>query len=173
MTRDFHQLFEKYGIDITGDILEQIKNMDTKGNERFFSDFIYFWGLLCQIRNTDGELDEKIKKLEREEKGGEITEQEKFDVDFVLSPVEPFFDSRKAKEFSKKYDVTLPQNGDDNGAYNIARKGIIILKDKLPNWYEENKELKFQNKKEKFYPDLYISHKDWDDFAVKINFNYT
>lgn len=40
--------------------------------------------------------------------------------DFILSPVEPFFDSRKAGS-------GLPENGDANGAYNIARKGICIL----------------------------------------------
>ncbi len=171
LTKNFQELFEKYGIDISRNILDQIKNIDTKGNEKFFSDFIYFWGLLCQIRNTDGDLDDKIKKLERENKANEITQQEKFDVDFVLSPVEPFFDSRQAEKFAQKYNRTLPQNGDDNGAYNIARKGIIILKDKLPNWYEENESLKSQGKKEKFYPDLYISHMDWDNFATKINFN--
>jgi CRISPR-associated protein Cpf1 len=40
--------------------------------------------------------------------------------DFILSPVEPFFDSRKAR-------TLLPENGDANGAYNIARKGILML----------------------------------------------
>ena len=168
---NFKDLFQKYDIDIFRDILGQIKDMDTKGNEKFFSDFIYLWGLLCQIRNTDGNLDDKIKRLEKENKNNKISQQDIFDVDFILSPVEPFFDSRKAEEFSGKYDVTLPQNGDDNGAYNIARKGIIILKNKLPNWYEENESLKSQGKKEKFYPDLYISHTEWNNFATKINFN--
>ena len=42
------------------------------------------------------------------------------DNDFILSPVEPFFDSRKNYK-------GLPDNGDANGAYNIARKGNCIL----------------------------------------------
>ena len=33
----------------------------------------------------------------------------------------PFFDSRQVK------NEVLPDNGDANGAYNIARKGIILL----------------------------------------------
>lgn len=40
--------------------------------------------------------------------------------DFIMSPVEPFFDSRKTK-------TAFPSNGDANGAYNIARKGLCIL----------------------------------------------
>ncbi|OIO19978.1 MAG: type V CRISPR-associated protein Cpf1 [Candidatus Magasanikbacteria bacterium CG_4_10_14_0_8_um_filter_32_14] len=58
---------------------------------------------------------------------------EKGDEDFILSPVrdknENHFDSRKAKE-------NEPNSGDANGAYNIARKGIImnehIKKDLIP-----------------------------------------
>lgn len=45
------------------------------------------------------------------------------DADFILSPVRnekgEHFDSREAKE-------NLPTSGDSNGAYNIARKGIIV-----------------------------------------------
>lgn len=50
------------------------------------------------------------------------------DTDYILSPVQDangeFFDSRKVgKESSPK----LPDNGDANGAYNIARKGLQSL----------------------------------------------
>ena len=167
LTNEFKKLFTNFGIDITSDILEQLKKVDAdnKKNAKLFSSFIFLWSLLCQIRNTDGDLDNKIKKMEREGKANQITEKEKFDVDFILSPVEPFFDSRKAKKFSKN----LPQNGDDNGAYNIARKGVVILKDKLPVWAKENEKLRKENKKEKYYPDLYISHTDWDNFAQRKN----
>ena len=45
--------------------------------------------------------------------------------DFILSPVADkggnFFDSRKAKE-------NQPKDGDANGAFNIARKGLMVLK---------------------------------------------
>ncbi len=157
LTKNFQELFEKYNIDVNKDVLGQIKNMDTKGNEKFFSDFIYFWGLLCQIRNTDGNLDDKIKKLERENKVDEIAEKDKLNVDFILSPVEPFFDSRQSEKFSKN----LPQNGDDNGAYNIARKGVIIL-NKISDFVSKN-----QTAEKLKWGDLFISHTDWDNFAVK------
>ena len=53
------------------------------------------------------------------------TGKDEKDNDFILSPVREangdFFDSRKIKNGEK-----LPQNGDANGAYNIARKGIIM-----------------------------------------------
>ena len=49
-------------------------------------------------------------------------EEEDKKIDYILSPVEPFYDSRKiTRDF-------LPKDSDMNGAYNIARKGIIILK---------------------------------------------
>ena len=84
------------------------------------------FSLICQIRNTkkDVKWDEN---------------------DFILSPVKPFFDSRNSKKF--------PKNWDDNWAYNIARKGLIIL-----NRISENPEK----------PDLLIFNADWDNFARNI-----
>lgn len=44
--------------------------------------------------------------------------------DYLISPVRDaagrFFDSRQC-------DASLPKNADANGAYNIARKGLMIL----------------------------------------------
>ena len=51
LTDNFLELFANYDINIYSDILEQVEKMDTKGNEKFFRDFIYLWGLLIQIRN--------------------------------------------------------------------------------------------------------------------------
>ena len=114
-------------IDINWNILEQIKNLDTKNNERFFSEFINLFSLICQIRNTN--------------------QKEKWDEnDFILSPVEPFFDSRKSKKFWKN----LPKNGDENWAFNIARKGLIIL-DRISQNPEKT--------------DLLILNSDWDNFV--------
>ena len=122
---NFKELFKKYSIDINWNILEQIKNLKTKNNEKFFAEFINLFSLICQIRNTkkDVKWDEN---------------------DFILSPVESFFDSRNSKW------KNLPKNWDDNWAYNIARKGLIIL-DRISKDSEN--------------PDLIISHKDWDDFV--------
>ena len=66
--------------------------------------------------------------------------------DFILSPVEPFFNS------SKKYK-NLPENGDANGAYNIARKGICIL-NKINDADDLSKKV-----------DLVIKKEDWQNYA--------
>ena len=69
--------------------------------------------------------------------------------DFIFSPVEPFFDSRKVKSKDNQ-NLPLPKDSDANGAYNIARKGIMILeriKDKKPN--------------------LSITKTDWQNFCQK------
>lgn len=128
LTDDFIKLFDEYNIDKNGNILEQIKSLEIKWNEKFFREFIDLFSLLCQIRNTN--------------------EKENWnDNDFILSPVEPFFDSRKSEMFGKN----LPKNGDENGAYNIARKWIMIL-ERISENFEK--------------PDLIIKNRDWDNFVV-------
>lgn len=139
MTEEFQNLFEQYKIDfLRGNILEQIETLETTGNENFFKDFIFYFNLICQIRNTD-------------EQAKDVNSQ-----DFILSPVEPFFDSRKDN------GKNLPKNGDDNGAYNIARKGIMLLQriNDFENMTDEEK-----NKLK--YPDLFITNAEWDSFATK------
>ncbi len=139
LTDNFTQLFQAVGIDVqSGDIIGQIETLEEKGNEKFFKDFIFYFGLICQIRNT------------QQEKSGNEN-------DFILSPVEPFFDSRNSQRFGEN----LPQNGDDNGAYNIARKGIVIL-NKISRFESEN-----GNCDKLSWGDLFISSKEWDDFAAK------
>ena len=139
LTEDFRSLFTSVGIGEEGDIKAQIAALDSEGNERFFRDFIFFFSLICQIRNTDPDAKDPDK------------------ADFILSPVAPFFDSRTPEAFGTK----LPKNGDDNGAYNIARKGIIIL-DKISDYKRANGSCKNLG-----WGGLYISHAEWDDFARK------
>lgn len=141
LTDEFKKLFESVDIDISENIYDQTKSLKVKGNEKFFSDFIFLFSLICQIRNTN-----------KDEEGDNN--------DFIFSPVEPFFDSRK--DNNKK----LPKNGDDNGSYNIARKGIITL-NKISKWQKENQKLEKANKKEKYSPNLYISNQEWDNFVQK------
>ena len=68
--------------------------------------------------------------------------------DFILSPIEPFFDSRKA-------NTKLPQNGDANGAYNIARKGICILTQMKKNAKDDPEKIKLGP----------ISKQIWQDYT--------
>ena len=135
LTENFQELFKDYGLDYRqGDLQAQIKDLTLQGNEKFFKRFFSLFKLLCQIRNTD----EKAKDPNQR--------------DFILSPVAPFFDSRKGKH---------PRNGDENGAYNIARKGCLILA-KIAKFYKEKGDCTKLK-----WGDFFISHKDWDDFTQK------
>ena len=69
--------------------------------------------------------------------------------DYILSPVADengiFFDSRTQK-------ANLPLDADANGAYNIARKGLWIVR-------------QIQKKQENEKLNLAISNKEWLKFA--------
>lgn len=140
LTPNFEEIFTKYDIDFKNwNIIEQIKKIEPRWNETFFRSFLFFFSLICQIRNVN-----KNDSNENQQ-------------DFILSPVEPFFDSRK----SEKFWIWLPKNGDENGAYNIARKGIMIL-NKINNFSKEN-----WNCEKMKWSDLSVSNTEWDDFASK------
>ena len=69
------------------------------------------------------------------------------EVDYLLSPVSNngvFYDSRSC-------DDTLPKDADANGAFNIARKGLILL-DRI-------------RKSETNRPDLRITNLQWLQFV--------
>jgi hypothetical protein len=160
ITEKLKELFKNYNIDFEQEnILDQIKKIEPQGNEKIFSNFLLLFKLICQIRNTDEKLYNKIEQYRRDDKYKQITKQDIFDADFILSPVEPFFDSRKALDFREG----LPQNGDENGSYNIARKGIIIL-NKISEYYENNNN---NNGDKLSWNDLYVSSTDWDNFIQK------
>lgn len=140
LTQELKALFGNWNIDILGDIKQQITTIDAKVKENtpFFRDFLFYFGLICQIRNT------------QQDKEGN-------DNDFIQSPVAPFFDSRRSEDFGD----SLPENGDDNGAYNIARKGIVILK-KISDYKKQH-----GNVGKLGWNDVFTSNKDWDDFAAR------
>jgi hypothetical protein len=144
ITDRIKKLFDSVGINHEKDNLkEKIRGIDSnkKENAGFFKEFIFLFNLICQIRNT-----------QREKSGDEN--------DFIFSPVEKkgrLFDSRKASEFG----ANLPKNGDDNGAYNIARKGICIL-NKISQFHSANDSCDKMT-----WNDLSISHSEWDNFAQR------
>lgn len=105
-THDLHKQFKELftGLDKSKNINQQICDTGFKK----WKSLVFFWNLLNQIRNID-----------KSKTGNEN--------DFLQSPVwsekyQQFFDSRKNTA------QNLPENGDANGAYNIARKGLILLK---------------------------------------------
>lgn len=117
-------LFELYHIDICGNLKESICSQTDK---TFFTGLLYLLKLVLQMRNS-------------------ITGTE---TDYLVSPVADengnFYDSRFC-------DNTLPLNADANGAYNIARKGLMLIEQ-----IKETKDLA------NFKYD--ISNKAWLNFA--------
>lgn len=123
LTNSFKELFEKYGINYS-DLKEQIVNQEKK---EFFEELLHLLRLTLQMRNSISNTD----------------------VDYIISPIA---DEKGNFYLSSKCDESLPQDADANGAYNIARKGIMIVE-----------RIKASKKGEKL--DLAISNKDWLKFA--------
>ncbi len=130
VTDKLKALFEKESISYQSgeDIRSQLSNRIDKKDAKLHRELIYYFGTLLNMRVTD----------KQSESGTDEN-------DYILSPIEPFFDSRKGYE-------KLPVNGDANGAYNIARKGIAILN----RIHESDSGDKV---------DLMIRKKDWQDFV--------
>ena len=99
LTREMKSLFEHYNINMCGNLKEEICSQTDKA---FFTGLLHLLKLTLQMRNS-------------------ITETE---TDYLVSPVADengvFYDSRSCGD-------TLPKNADANGAYNIARKGLMLI----------------------------------------------
>ena len=99
LTTEFKQLFQKFGIDLHTDLKAAIVEQEEK---KFFERLLHLLKLTLQMRNS-------------------ITGTE---MDYLVSPVANadgiFYDSRRSS-------TALPQNADANGAYNIARKGLMLI----------------------------------------------
>lgn len=100
LTGKFKELFAQYRIDISGNLMECICSQN---EVPFYKELLHLLHLTLQMRNS-------ITGLE---------------VDYLISPVMndngDFYDSRKCGK-------NLPVNADANGAYNIARKSLWIIK---------------------------------------------
>lgn len=102
---------------------------------KIFENFFYFFFLILSLRNS-----ESWKTWN--------------DSDYISCP-SCYFDSRK---INNKIWV---ENWDDNWAFNIARKWIMII-EKINNWKKENEKLLKEWKKEKSYPALFIKIEEFD-----------
>lgn len=124
LTDMFKKLFDGYGIDYRENLKEAIQQ---PSEAKFYQELMSLMKLLLQMRNS------KINS----------------EIDYLLSPVADenghFFDSRLG-------DTTLPDNADANGAYNIARKGLLAIR-------------KFQESPKDDKVSLAISNKEWLTFA--------
>ncbi len=124
LTEEFKLFFEKFGININSDLQSEIVKQDKK---EFFEGLLHLLRLTLQLRNS---------------KTGT-------DIDYMQSPVA---DENGAFYNSDECGESLPENADANGAYNIARKGLMII-DKIKK-SEDLKKI-----------DLKISNKEWLSFA--------
>ena len=124
LTEEFKRILGEAGIDIHENLKEAICNLKDR---KHLEPLMQFMRLLLQLRNSRTNPEE----------------------DYILSPVADengvFYDSRSCGD-------QLPENADANGAYNIARKGLMLIKQ-----IKEAKELD----KIKFD----ISNKAWLNFA--------
>ena len=126
LSQKFKSLFDEYGIDFTKDLQNAICSQSKKG---FFKQLLYLFKLTLQMRNSNTETD------------------------YLISPVcdrnGNFYDNG-----NNNYDNDLPENADANGAYNIARKGLMIL-----NQIKQTSDLK--------KPKYDLTNKAWLNFIQK------
>lgn len=100
LSNEFKNLFKRYIIEYeSGSDLKDKIQLQTE--KEFFKILLSLFRYTVQMRNSDNEID------------------------YIISPVMnakgEFYDSRTAEKY-------LPQDADANGAYNIARKGLWVLK---------------------------------------------
>ena len=124
LTDKFKEFFSNYRIDINGNLKESIAQQDSAD---FFKGLLYLLKLTLQMRNS--------------ETGSER--------DYLQSPVA---DADGNFYNSDTCDKSLPENADANGAYNIARKGLWIVRQIKAS--DDLRNLK-----------LAISNKEWLQFA--------
>mgnify|MGYP004472998081 FL=1 len=126
LTDEFKKILGKAGIDIHENLKDAIRNLKGK-KQKNLEPLMQFMKLLLQLRNSKAGTDE----------------------DYILSPVADengiFYDSRSCGD-------QLPENADANGAYNIARKGLMLI-EQIKN-AEDLNNVKFD-----------ISNKAWLNFA--------
>ena len=126
LTDEFKRILGEADIDIHENLKDAICNLEGK-RRKYLEPLMQFMKLLLQLRNSKAGTDE----------------------DYILSPVADengvFYDSRSCGD-------KLPENADANGAYNIARKGLMLIRQ-----IKEAKELG----KVKYD----ISNKAWLNFA--------
>lgn len=105
LTKEFKKLFEEYDVDLNNikpEILQKSNIEFFKGNNENLG-FMQLFKLMVQMRNSLTGKDE----------------------DNLISPVK----NRNGKFFDTKDQIEgLPKDADANGAYNIARKGLMLVK---------------------------------------------
>jgi hypothetical protein len=140
------KLFEGFDKDSGESLFQQIKNgkqLNKIDEYPAWESFRFAIDLIQQIRNSGPK-----------DKDGNPTK----DDDFILSPVR----DENNSHFDSREGGAIISNGDANGAYNIARKGMMMFER-----IKEFEKMSETEKKKKKYPDIFIRDKEWDKFAQK------
>ena len=153
ITKSLKELLEQHNIKyqncscIKGEIA-------TQNSKDFFLRLHFLFGLLLTMRYS---LKEGGKYIDSN--GNENTA--KSEIDFILSPIADdngnFYDSR---DYEGQEDAKLPQDADANGAYNIARKGLMLL-DRLDTI---DGEIQFGKIKDNKF-DNFIANENWFNYS--------
>ncbi len=125
----------KDNVNPTQDIQKQIIELNAS-DPKFLASLSWLFRIASKIRNTD------------EKKN-----------DYICSPVwstklNGFYDSRKSEEYKTNFKLNLPVDSDANGAYNIAKKGLMLIN-------------RIKNSKPDEKIDYYISEDQWDENNIK------
>ncbi len=128
LTKQFDLLFETYNVD-KNNLKSSILEID---EPQFYMEFIKLVKLLLQMRNS-------------------VPHSE---IDYLISPVKDKF----GKVFdSRKEDVKYPIDADANGAYNIARKGLMLVEQIKTN--DSNEKMKWRLSNLDYL--TYVQEKHW------------
>ena len=135
LTQAFKNLFGKFDVAYEGNLKDEIVRQNSK---EFFVELLHLLKATMQLRNS-------------------MTNSE---VDYLVSPVAnaqgQFFDSEKAKSEGRDHNGNwlsiYPVDADANGAFNIARKGLMYV-DIIKKAIDGKK------------PKLAITNKDWLKFV--------
>lgn len=138
LTDNFKALFEKTGIDLSHpNITDEFIERGAGLGAEFWKSLIFYTNLLCQIRNSKSDESKDI-----------------------ISCPACCFHSDDSKDvapiFTSDFAGKKEFNGDANGAYNIARKGLIML-ERIAKHNKNDSQFKK-------HTDILITQYDWDIF---------
>lgn len=118
LTKEFKNLFTKHGVDYTGNLKEAIATVDKRS---FYDGLVELFNLMMQMRNIMGD-----------------------NIDYLISP---------ASDENGRYFLSSPENKewpidtDANTAYNVARKGLLMVQSILRTTEKEKVNLGITNEK--------------------------
>ena len=103
-TEKIKKLFDDVNIELKEGCVKEIIRTQ---NETFIRKLHKYFNYLLEVRVFD----------DSEDSGSDANDR-------IVSSIYPYFDSKKVSGTKERL---LPKNGDANGSYNIARKGIILI----------------------------------------------